>query len=176
MIELSGDRIMVGGLSRLNVEPWSTNIEFFMTNHNGDSLWERSYNTDTTRTIGYCLIKTVDDLVILCGEEIIPIAPATSNVLLLKVDQDGLITNLAELKNQEKITISPNPNRGDFRVNLLDGDRELMIFDMTGRLILKQKINPIHGESFQVNNLKQGSYLIQIKSDKTCRTANVLVF
>lgn len=292
MIELSGDRIMVGGLSRLNEAPWSTSIELFMTNHNGDSLWvkqyggvyiynalslqntydggyifsatkelafedaniylhkvdslgntqwtrvfgtfsknyfqdisrgvvqtpdsgymltgrkymskgefrqaqlpwkgnsgmfllktdqhgdslwEKSFDTDTTRTSGYGLIKTADDHIVLCGEELSPYAPATSNILLLKVDQEGLITNLAELKTREKITITPNPNQGNFRVNILDGDRELMIFDMTGRLILKQKINPHESESFQVTDLNKGSYLIQIKSAKAYRTAKVLV-
>ena len=60
-------------------------------------------------------------------------------------------------------------------VNLLDGDREIMIFDLTGRLILKQKINPHESESFQVTDLNKGSYLIQIKSAKAYRTAKVLV-
>jgi len=280
MIELSGDRIMVGGLSRLKEAPGSTTIELFMTNHSGDSLWvkqyggvyiyyylslqntydggyifsatkmlyfedaniylhkvdsvgntqwtkvfgedyisdisqgvvqtpdsgymltgekymlpkkgnsgmfllktdqhgdslwEKSFDTDTTRTSGYGLIKTADDHIVLCGEELSPYAPATSNILLLKVDQEGLITNLAELKTREKITITPNPNQGNFRVNILDGDRELMIFDMTGRLIIKQNIKPHEGNSLQVTDLNKGSYLIQIKSAKAYRTAKVLV-
>jgi hypothetical protein len=173
---LTGEKYMLKGEFRQAHLPGKGNSGMFLlkTDQHGDSLWEKNFDTDTTRTSGYGLIKTADDHIVVCGEELSPSA-ATSNVLLLKVDQEGLITNLAEVKNQEKIAISPNPNQGNFRVNILDGDRELMIYDLTGRLILKQKINPHESESFQVTDLNKGSYLIQIKSAKAYRTAKVLV-
>lgn len=97
-------------------------------------------------------------------------------MILLKADQVGLITGITEVKEENKITISPNPNQGDFRVNLLDDDHEIMIFDLTGRLTLNQRISPLDGESLKISNLKQGNYLIRIKSDRAYRKTKVLVF
>nr|NQU90866.1 T9SS type A sorting domain-containing protein [Bacteroidota bacterium] len=42
-LEISSDNILVGGLSEMPEPPYSTTIELFMTNHNGDSIWLKQY-------------------------------------------------------------------------------------------------------------------------------------
>lgn len=144
------------------------------TNQYGDSLWQKSFNTDTTSTQGYHLIKTSDDHYAVIGEETGIFYPGYSDLIFLKADQEGLVTRITEIKKEKEITIVPNPNRGDFHLQLLNGDREVMIYDLSGRLIFDQKIN--HDvPTLTINGLKPGSFVIHIKSRKYHRTARLLV-
>ncbi|MCF8366947.1 MAG: T9SS type A sorting domain-containing protein, partial [Bacteroidales bacterium] len=153
----------------------NSGLYLLKTNHYGDSLWEKSFNTDTTSTKGYCLIKTADDHYAVIGEELEQYYPGFSDLIFLKADQEGLVTGLNIERKRNEVIVAPNPNQGDFYVQLSEGDREIMIFDMNGVLVFKQKTSKYDGPTVKIANLKQGTYLIQIKSQKATRVAKVVV-
>jgi hypothetical protein len=70
-----------------------------------------------------------------------------------------------------QFTIAPNPNNGQFKVNLTSSDLEKevlwSIYDIQGRTIDSGKAQPINGsfiKDFKLSNLAKGHYLLYIKS------------
>jgi hypothetical protein len=146
------------------------------TDQYGDLLWEKSYGNQSYVTKGYCIKNTADGHFVVVGEEAKSQYSSESDMLIMKTDEDGVITNVSESRKENTLMISPNPNHGNFYVQITEGDRELTIFDLHGKTVLKQKITMNNGPSLLIDNLKRGNYLIRIRSDKTSRTAKVVVF
>ncbi len=74
------------------------------------------------------------------------------------------ITNTTDLN--DKISIFPNPNSGKFyiQINTKFENIELTISDISGKIILKQKLNS-NSNSIDISNNSKGLYLLQIKAD-----------
>lgn len=88
-------------------------------------------------------------------------------------------------ENQEKIitqpelitlefSISPNPSKGQFLVTgklSEKGNAQILIFDITGRIVKSEVIDNMNGEfskQFNLENEPKGAYLLQLKvGDKT---------
>jgi len=146
------------------------------TDQYGDLLWEKSYGNQSYVTRGYCIKNTADEHFVVVGEEPKNQYSSESDMLIMKTDEDGVITNISENRKENTLLISPNPNQGNFYVQIAEGDRELTIFDLHGKTVFNQKITMINGPSIVINNLKQGNYIIRVRSDKTSRAAKVVVY
>jgi len=96
------------------------------------------------------------------------VAPALVSGLVLNEDKDQLIWNIA-----------PNPNTGEFMVNLssaADEKIQVLINDRTGRVVHEQWLEPssLH-TNIQTNHLPQGMYLVTVKSGEFRLTKRMVV-
>lgn len=82
--------------------------------------------------------------------------------------------------NREYFDIYPNPNDGNFNINLNfapDHTTQIQIFDMFGKNVWKITGSQITGESFGVDlsSLSKGLYFINVNSGKINRTTKLII-
>jgi len=76
--------------------------------------------------------------------------------------------------------ISPNPNNGNFNLELnsLEDEITVKIYDTSGRLILNNSFDNtqnIFRKDIHLNNVKSGVYLVQLSDKKHFRTERIIV-
>ncbi len=99
-------------------------------------------------------------------------ASTASNVVVIKeVISTELPTSVIHPIEFSQFTIAPNPNKGQFKVNLLSSDMEneiyWSIYDIQGRTIESGKAINERGsfiKDFKLTNLASGNYLLYIQS------------
>ena len=69
-------------------------------------------------------------------------------------------------RNSQTTTLILIPTQAKDVINIggVNGDSDLFIFDMLGRLVLKASLNDSSSPSINISNLTQGTYMIQIAS------------
>ena len=115
-----------------------------------------------------------------------PVQPG-KNVFYIRVTaQDGtMVPYLLEVTVSEKLTgvneidlyqLTVYPNPADEYVNIsgLQGKGELMLLDISGKLLIKRNITSAE-EQLYVGNLPRGGYLIRITVGKTMKTFKIIV-
>lgn len=78
----------------------------------------------------------------------------------------GISNSINELSIETKINISPNPNNGEFnlQLNTINENTNIEIYNTIGQLILKQPIEKL-SNNVNLNNAVNGIYFIQIKEN-----------
>jgi hypothetical protein len=78
----------------------------------------------------------------------------------------SVITTYSEDIADKIVDIFPNPNSGKFyiQINTKFENIELTISDISGKIILKQKLNS-NSYFFDISDKSKGIYLLQIKAD-----------
>ena len=94
----------------------------------------------------------------------------------------SLLTDIDELSLSNQINIFPNPNNGQFSVNLLSGNNDLKIleiniFDYQGRELAELQQNTFEGSEIFINlkNKASGLYVLRILTNKGIITKKILV-
>lgn len=83
--------------------------------------------------------------------------------------------------NESDISIYPNPNNGQFNVNISSGTQELYIIkvtDLTGRLVYSEEVQCQSGpnnKTINLNNNNKGLYLISIQKGDAMITKKLFV-
>ena len=77
-------------------------------------------------------------------------------------------------------TISPNPNNGNFNLELnsLEDEITVKIYDTSGRLILNNSFDNtqnVFRKDIHLNNVKSGVYLVQVSDKKHFRTERIVM-
>lgn len=83
--------------------------------------------------------------------------------------------------NTEIFSISPNPSNGNFLVNVSTneiGNSQILIFDVTGKIVSTENIDNIDGvfsKQFNLENLAKGAYLLQLRIGDKISTKKILL-
>lgn len=99
-------------------------------------------------------------------------------IRLKMVDYDGfteysVILELSQAKNEHQVfNIFPNPCRGNLHIENAPENASFHLFDHSGSLVRSGEIN---GDNIDLNELKDGSYVIEIKSSTSIRKSNFLL-
>ena len=84
-------------------------------------------------------------------------------------------TNINE-KLTSDFKISPNPNNGEFEVNLsyISENTAIEIFDLSGKLIYRSKLDH-NNQSINVNSISGGVYLITLIENENRKTKKLII-
>ena len=84
------------------------------------------------------------------------------------------ILSVEEAENLTQLKIYPNPNNGmlHIKTNLINA--EISIFDLSGRLIQKEKIEKYH-TAINVKNIKDGFYIIRIENGEVMEERKLII-
>ncbi|MCB0759095.1 MAG: T9SS type A sorting domain-containing protein [Flavobacteriales bacterium] len=95
-----------------------------------------------------------------------------------RIATDQLMAGMDEVVPPPSVmTISPNPANDAFTVDLMnvrESDLMLNIYSVTGVLLRSEKMNSSH-QRFDVGSLGSGSYLVELRSDKTTAYSKLVV-
>ena len=85
------------------------------------------------------------------------------------------VTNIEEQKktNPTTLKILPNPNQGTFKVEIHEQKAKAVILDQVGRIVFNSTIK--NNELIQLNNIQNGTYLIQISTTAGVRYSRIIV-
>jgi len=94
----------------------------------------------------------------------------------------SLLTDIDELSLSNQINIFPNPNNGQFSINLLSGKNDLKIleiniFDYQGRELAELQQNTFEGSEIFINlkNNASGLYVLKLLTNEGVLTKKILV-
>jgi hypothetical protein len=84
-----------------------------------------------------------------------------------------------DLQNELGISVYPNPSSGDFNLFVQNSNNEaieLNLFDMTGRLILNEKVKSVSDTNtiISTNDIEVGSYILHIKQGNKSSSIKLL--
>ena len=77
-------------------------------------------------------------------------------------NQSSIALDTDDILGQESFAIFPNPATYSFKLN--KNVSHLVIYDITGKLIVEYKGTFEKGESFDISNLKSGIYIVELKN------------
>ena len=149
------------------------------TNTNGDSIWSRIFQEDSTNRELKMLYTLNNKDYMLLGQELAfqSLAPFYQIDYRIQVDSLGICSVASqEESNLNTIILSPNPNSGLFSIQL---DQEhtrssYQIIDNLGRLIDKGVIREL-SQDFDLSDKPKGVYRIQVFNDKAIKTLNIVI-
>jgi hypothetical protein len=148
------------------------------TDQNGNFLWEKGYDYDSYFTFGNCIQNTMDDHLIIAGIALYKFPPSPRDILLLKTDNDGIITDIRESDHEfeEQPFIYPNPNNGTFSLRLSGNDINVKILDIKGQVIYNKILDVNKSQLLCIENLNKGCYMIRVRSADNIKTGKVIVY
>ena len=84
------------------------------------------------------------------------------------------ILSVEETENLTQLKIYPNPNNGMLHIKTNLINTEMSIFDLSGRLIQKEKIVKYH-MAINVKNIKDGFYIIRIENGEVLEERKLII-
>jgi hypothetical protein len=145
-------------------------MSIYITNLQGDTITSRYYGGYGSYDVGYGLATS--DGGYLYGirwfniETWVPSEPIDWDVILLKVNSEGLITNLKPEIPFEitDFIVYPNPGTDNLKISSGYQNIQLKLFDVQGVLIADRLFN--YSISLDTKMLKPGTYFYQILQNK----------
>ena len=106
-------------------------------------------------------------------EQLVDLKSVKNNAVYFRlrmVDLDKTVhySKIVSLQNnctkKNSLIVAPNPAKDVINIGGVNGDSNLFIFDMLGRLVLKASLNDSSSPIINISNLTQGTYMIQVVS------------
>jgi hypothetical protein len=94
-----------------------------------------------------------------------------------KCDTLHTTTGINNLDAQDAVNVYPNPNNGTFTVSVNDlrfGNADVVLYDVTGRIIMSKQIRR-NKEIISVNNAAKGVYLLRIVTGDSVINKRIVV-
>ena len=165
--EVSENRIIVAGLSRMQDAPFTTTIDLFMTNNNGDSVWFHNYGNIST-IFSYISIKqTIDKGFILAST--LGYFYNESDVYIQKVDSlgDSLWSKTYDgfeyTYDVARSIVQTSDSGFVITGQLSDSGQILLKTDRTGNLLWKRNFNndSLYGSNgYCINKTNDNHFII----------------
>lgn len=91
----------------------------------------------------------------------------------------GVLANVNERENQTVVDVYPNPNTGEFSLEMdgLEGEYQVMVINSLGQMMSTRmvNINGYHLERFNLNNADNGLYFVRIIGEGVNETKRVML-
>lgn len=99
-----------------------------------------------------------------------------NDTIVITLDSCGNNT-LVQYINNEKLVITPNPNNGFFNIqfNHQTNWNTLIIYDLTGEVIVNENIKGLNSKSINISNFSSGIYLLELQGDGSRKAKDKLV-
>jgi len=165
------NRIFFSGIKNcITLPPEDSWLCLYITNLNGDTLQSRFYG-------GYGLYSPSTGLATSDGGYIIaarwfdfhnyvPPGPVDTDIIIMKVDENGLLTNIPSQIpfEQTDVIVYPNPGKDYINIESSLKDLRFKLFNVAGELVLKRNFN----SSIQLNTgyLSPGNYIYRITQNE----------
>jgi hypothetical protein len=113
--------------------------------------------------------------------------PAISDPSSFSVDYDGSTCNYTnnllpvevyQMINNASLKVYPNPILRNENLNVefaLNTTAKINIYNVTGKLILNDKMDNLKSKSFNVSNLKSGVYFLKIETENSFITKKIVI-
>ena len=140
---------------------------YFMYNVNGMSAW---YGFDEQTVVNGDFIKWGDES---CGTEIAPWTYVWEQAVTPVSIYDAVNENTTNV-----LSVYPNPAVNETFVTIESaGLNEVSVYDIQGRLIVKQSVMANEGEQVRLSTetLDGGVYFVTVSNDSAMRTAKLIV-
>ncbi len=104
------------------------------------------------------------------------VAPALTNTVFFfgSLQQIGTVTSVKGL-NELAIEFGPNPSTGWLNVRNAPANSQLWLYDLTGRVALKQPLNGAAEQLIDISTLNKGLYVLRIQSGQQNGTAKLVI-
>jgi len=165
-------------------------MSFFITKFDSDGNY---YWTEVFHTKDYLSYWTYPDIIIgddgflYCGlmfKSEIQIADSiyqsqgNNNIIFMRLEETGV--GIAPANDNWGFRVYPNPACQNIFIDITSDSFEkghLFIYDITGRLVLKQSINNLSGRhEYDISHLKAGLYIVTISSNEGFHTTKLIVY
>ena len=162
------DNIYYGGIANIKPSqmPWQHDPSWIMLNNMNSNLelnWQRFYGGDAFYYL-WSLKATQDGgCVLLATRYDYTVQDHEYDIVILKVDTNGLITSIGESPAipVEDVILFPNPGSDHIDITGADPPASIFLYDAKGKLILSEAITSI---SSRINTtaLSSGTYFYQV--------------
>ncbi len=160
----SSDVIYVGGVSFVDFPIWKpSKLILGKFDSELNKLWEKEYGNDTMFYFMNGVLATSDGGCLMYGYRVKYSQSDLKEAYVLKVDENGIITGETSIPLKDEIGCYPNPAKDYIQFDLPKSTNmvSLELIDLSGRVVLAQKIN--HQAPIDISFLPQGMYMYQVK-------------
>ncbi len=139
----------------------------------GDTLWSRKFGGFYDDHISD-IASIPDGGFILCGTTYSS-GIGGSDIYLIRTDENGIVTGNIDFGiDKLEVNIYPNPFVDEVFIECPPDNYLCTIYDVSGKVLLAEKINGDSNKKLDVGNLKSGVYLLQIRSENYCNSYKIL--
>lgn len=139
-----------------------TDYTFCKYDQEGKELWQQTHEVNTSGTYLFGGISTSDGGVAFTGISFEPISSSTIDIILIKLNKEGLPTRTTSLLEDVAVKVFPNPSHGLVYFNTnLQQTATLSIFDAQARLVQRTEITP-QQKTISLNHLPTGALFYQL--------------
>ena len=156
----------------------NSDIYLFKIDSAGTMLWSQTFGGNNYE-VGYSVQETSDFGFILVGYTQ-SFGAGEADIYMIKTDSEGVVTWIEDEYNTDlaHINIYPNPNRGNFFIDLPIGETQIEIINQFG-IVLKTNYfitnSPTHHKEIDISNLSKGIYFLRIINDNEVKDCQKLV-
>ncbi|MCX6296904.1 MAG: T9SS type A sorting domain-containing protein [Bacteroidetes bacterium] len=132
----------------------------------------------TGTDIGYSIRQTSPDSYIIAGYSTSSDGDVIGNhgggdCWILRLNVSTL--SIADYSQEQTITVAPNPSSGNFNFSGLQDESNLVIYDITGKIILQSEVKGIN-YSLNLKDEEKGIYFYSVtKKDGTNKTGKIIL-
>ncbi|MFT5511861.1 MAG: hypothetical protein ACI8SE_000255 [Bacteroidia bacterium] len=83
--------------------------------------------------------------------------------------------SVSDVKKISPVTLYPNPTTGSVYVETLEGDSEVEIFDISGKVIKEEKLQFSGVNEIDLNGIRSGIYRIVVRSGSLVQSSSLVV-
>ncbi len=171
-VDKAGDGgYIVGGTSSFGTA--NSEIWLLKTDEYGDTLWTRRFGGIYDEGIAD-ICATPDGGYLFCGLTE-SFSQGGTDIYLVKTDENGLLTRIKEFDNTlMEVKVVPNPSGGIFCLQNAPDDLAYMIFDISGNMLVKDKMDAGSDKRLDISSFSPGIYFLKLVSPSSSRTLKIL--
>ena len=141
----------------------------------GNLLWSSVYGGESPDKLNN-VKETSDQGFIACGYSK-SFGNSQKKVYLVKTDENGFVSAIPEIRENDAVVIFPNPCNGTFRIQSDQKINKIIVFASDGRTIFKKDLSSSekNNVSMSIPAIKPGIYTLTIYSDKQIISKKLII-
>ena len=165
VLQTNDNGYIVVGSNRISID--TVYMYIIKTDINGDILWARTYG-GAENDVGYSVQQTNDNGYIISGSTR-SFGDGSSDVYLIKTDENGNIEFINNFNKKISLDIFPNPNNGTFTIQLDEAHSNVSIYvyDLNGRIVYSKNglFDQLKTEVIKLPDVSDGLYYLHLSSE-----------
>ena len=83
--------------------------------------------------------------------------------------------SVSDVKKISPVTLYPNPTTGSVYIETIEGDSEVEIFDISGKVIKKEKFQFSGVNEIELKGIRSGIYRVVVRSGSLVQSSSIVV-